>query len=99
MTIQEFIESAVEGGYPDPKPFMSTFIGIPPELMLMALNIMVLDPRAWKAVGKAKGWNEGNNQPEIHHDAYAEYFWQSAMYAMIHAIINGSTLEEYIATL
>lgn len=68
MTIKEFIEKAIEGGwiYQDEKPVYDntqkapciarfTFDGIN---FGITLEQIILDPLAWQAVGKVEGWNE-----------------------------------------
>lgn len=108
MSVKEFIEAAIEGGWSDNNCFTDN-----PHHSEFIKEEMFLDPEAWKAVGKVKGWKVGaypyademvNNyrtgfvaQYEGV-DFYGEY-WQYAMHLMIDALIKGRTLEEYIATL
>ncbi len=106
MTIQQFIEAAIEGEWKlppsmGPKPRFviykdsklygiywirwDTFPNNPMEGQMIRLTDMVLDPEAWKAVGKTKGW--------------LEFLTKDRFEQMTVFIWNGVSLEEYIATL
>lgn len=80
MTIKEFIETAIEGGWklgvdakniPGFKMYDYGFIfGI--ELKSdIHINTIVLDPKVWQAVGKVKGWgktggeHDAGNYPDV----------------------------------
>ena len=47
---------------------------------------VLLDPKAWQAVGKVEKWYEGYYGPE----------WLHHMHKMIDALAKGHTLEAYI---
>lgn len=89
MTIQQFIEAAIEGGYrnnwfdEETKTDFTCEIYGDAELIWGACPNIFLDPEAWKAVEKSTG----------------KYHWELRMFNMIRALIKGKTLEEYIATL
>lgn len=91
MTIKQFIEAAIEGGWENKElPTISTEQSSMGEVITAMywrkmLPVIALDPGAWKAVGKVKGWPEG----------YEIEFAGN----MIRALWAGKTLEEYIATL
>lgn len=107
MTIQEFIEAAIEGGWGGnwkKKPiieilenkcvgfhYAGSFDGIQ-----MSIYDIFLQPKAWQAVGKVKGWDHSYHNYELRRNIETE---ESLMLDMIHALNTGSTLEEYIATL
>lgn len=125
MTIKEFIEKAIEGGWredemngdfikvwePDALNYRVEFkredgmfdyfcISTRPEVTL-------LDPKAWKAVGKVEGW-EDKFYAEAKADNSGAYTanssqWKSEanwhMHQMIDHIIEGGTVESYIETL
>lgn len=88
MTIEQFIEKAIQGGW---KP---EHLSRDRTLMRMkAFQAAILDPSAWKAVGKVKE-SEGRLDP-----SYASKWAKEAMHRMIDFLAEGKTLEEYISTL
>lgn len=120
MTPQQFIETAIEGGYEPFKTckmkdldckiidFQTFACNIKPvngaqAIGICSINIyrIFLDPKAWQAVGKVKGWDwEGNTTK--HSDIQlppGTEAWKYRMYRMISVLIEGQTLEEYLATL
>lgn len=111
MTIQQFIEKAIEGGWMPQYPprwwdngiaeihaswsrVRATFyrkdgsVGTKGWYIADRLDIL-LDPLAWKAVGKVEGW--WDNPPE--------YVWRTNMHRMIDALAEGKTIEQFISTL
>ena len=65
MTIKQFISCAIEGGWNESYTLKN--FGIMGDVLLVdgmrskALIVaeIILDPSAWRAVGKVKGWKEG----------------------------------------
>jgi hypothetical protein len=56
---------------------------------------LILDPEAWKAVGKVEGWGT-----EPSGSIYqGEEKWFRHMHRMIDALAEGKTIEQFIATL
>jgi len=84
MTIKQFIENAVEGGWKPTDDFQLTFEE--------SMHRILLDPEAWEAVEKA-GWWEPDNHVERPEE------WMYKMRWMIDALIEGKSIEEYIETL
>lgn len=107
MTIKEFIEAAIEGGWENKElPTMTTEDGIYGEFITAMywhkmFPTVVLDPEAWKAVGKVKGWKEDifYSFDGIHHTGQNLDEAQWYQLSMMNALWEGQTLEEYIATL
>lgn len=110
MTITQFIERAIEGGY-EPGKFRER-IHLPTRRLpnrratttttsaSITLHEILLDPLAWKAVGKVEGWKEcpADLHPElcgITHTTGAE--WK--MREMVHSLWRGKTIEQYLETL
>jgi len=61
---------------------------------------ILLDPKAWQAVGKVEGWGTIDNCPcckKIHHRD--EPKWLYNMHRMVDFICEGGTIEEYVKTL
>lgn len=88
MTIKEFIEKAIEGGwkyndYCDGKGCEDRHI--------------FLDPLAWQAVGKVH-WGDGALQMNSKY-GFRLYVWKDQMHRMIDALAEGKTLEEFISTI
>jgi len=52
----QFIEDAIAGGYRKENPDFSA-----PQ----SLALLLLDPLAWQAVGKTRGWEDGSRIPEL----------------------------------
>lgn len=95
MTIQEFIECCIEGGYKFPRKSVFTLNNGD----VIAVESFILNPKAWEAVAKVKDWR--NDEGECGACEYPNSMEgpEVYMYRMIKALCNGSTLEEYIATL
>lgn len=107
MTINEFIEKSIEGGY-------TVEAG-----EFVEYNDIFLDPLAWKAVGKVKGWSDMGQCIKCH--KYARRYlnkgfaiseecahcgekekcksWEYYFIRLPQALIDGKTLTEYISTL
>ena len=107
MTTQQFIEKAIEGGWTwygsaDFKPYderqwlfhRSTRYCVE----VVSTEQIILDPEAWKAVGKVEGWKE---KVEELHGAFPRVAeeWRWNMHRMIDALVEGKRVEEFLATL
>lgn len=108
MTIQQFIEKAIEGGYDGEKVRM---FGAAEWRYLV-----LLEPAAWEAVGRVAGWpmlhldHEGNGgecwcKPEITHEedadivVHQDHTPEGHMHSMVDALCEGKTIEQYLETL
>jgi len=109
MTIQQFIEAAIEGGWKNDgqkvtnslQKDVTRALFSPQMTRLTSLQDMCLDPEAWKAVGKVKGWAEMCD-PYCRFENCADCSDEGAMQKMakmLPFLWSGKTLEEYIATL
>lgn len=92
MTIKQFIEAAT-GEEVD---------GI--SLAKMNIHAILLDPKAWEAVGRVKGWDENPSWFGGHSCSLCEYPGSQSspkyhMGLMVKFLCEGKTLEDYIATL
>ncbi len=104
MTIQKFIEAAIEGGYKlHNNPRINVFEESDSHYSYcwyskggfdFLIPEMILDPEAWQAVGKAKGWGEIDSS-----ESNTFHVWEMKFIQMPMFLIKGRTLEEYIATL
>lgn len=120
MTIKEFIEKAIEGGwrqkeYPEFNVIEVSNVGVHLNCHGVLGDFeytfyrekILLDPLAWQAVGKVEGWDVQNVQGTTHltdngtkrNYLFIENGWMNKMHAMINALAEGKTLEEYISTL
>ncbi len=113
MTIQQFIETAIEGGWKDIRVKINTtpeernaYLGVE-EIMQAIVDrryfpLIALDPEAWKAVDKIlkfeKSWLDPSECVVCEYPGYQDAV-EAKMYAMIKHLLKGGTLEEYIATL
>jgi hypothetical protein len=119
MTIQNFIEKAIEGGWKPSEAHSSdvtvlrdgiVFTDLDKGVLSMALEQVFLDPEAWKAVGRVQGWDVEVNKTGETHDDYLlmdDHSWVSSgrkkwhhkMHAMIDALAEGKSIEDFINTL
>lgn len=102
MTIKEFIETAIEGGYKT----TAQHKWVLPDGYVTALDSIFLDPKAWEAVAKVKGWKQPFKTRIWFWKSYGTLgefcspdIYVNKMHDMIDALTEGMTLEEYIATL
>ena len=58
MTIPEFIDQAIEGGWKAPERFDLLNPAERQFLLKEGIHEWVLDPTFWQAVGKVEGWDE-----------------------------------------
>jgi hypothetical protein len=126
MTIQTFIEKAIEGGWSvwdtiraphtSSEKFDSPRCG---DCFCQAFTLhthvnldektyeILLDPEAWKAVGKVSGWNENYDFTDIIEDGIGYKFgydtkmptWECMMHRMIDSLAEGKSIEFYLETL
>ena len=93
MTIKEFIEKAIEGGYDIKRALVVNKDDEYNPISMQSSDKMFLDPKAWEAVGKVEGWNKYDEK---------EYFapeYRNKMHQMIDHLVEGGTIESYIETL
>lgn len=101
MTVQKFIEKAIEGGW---RPRWENF----PKITLdtpwveqeahMTIHKILLDPLAWKAVGKVEGWDAWTDK-NIQKRDNEQPTWLQRMHRMVDALAEGKTIIEYLETL
>ena len=104
MTIQEFIQSAVEGGWENPLPYVvpnepseKEYGHIMTELMWHRFfPIVAMDCNAWIAVGMSRGWNKVDNVADWKDGIPT---WANKMRCLTDALIEGKTIEDYLKTL
>jgi len=74
MTIKEFIEKAIEGGWKEFLDFSFLYnigntvtleYGKTKETVEKLLHEILLDPNAWEAVGKSLGWGDFEGKPDM----------------------------------
>jgi len=100
-SIQQFIEKAIIGGWRSEVQEFSILgfyehhfeyqqrgiaTGRYSAIRMMVYEAVLLDPKAWQAVGKVERWYEGYYGPE----------WLHYMHKMIDALSVGQTLEAYV---
>ena len=84
MLLSEFRDKAKQGGWWD-KENVSTD------------EQMLLDVKAWQAVGKSEGWSQ-NRESELHAlDDVIDWFYYQ--HKMIDALAEGKSVEDFIKTL
>lgn len=119
MTVQEFVEKAIEGGWAErhfriiwKKPKVE--IRLDGKVTLDEGNSMgfttthqiLLDPEAWRAVGKVEGWEKKNpargwEYEEMSNGAIVGLLdaWECNMHSFMQALIEGKTAQQYLSTL
>jgi hypothetical protein len=93
---QKFIEDAIKGGWQEYKTGNNT-IGY--YTNTVALYKVLLDPLAWQAVGKTRGW-----EPYAPYDLTAgeqEYIgeWLERQHAFIDHLADGKTIEDALVAI
>lgn len=101
MQIEKFIEKAIEGGGLDIKNTEFEKHLKQGTVDMRTFALILLDPLAWKAVGKVEGWSEEKFYPfdPVHAtgETISEAQWHFR--CMGNALWEGKTIEEYIKTL
>lgn len=110
MTIQQFIEKAIEGGWllnGSPRFFeVKSLVGNEVEFFCVSNrqpNVrwstfqILLDPLAWQAVGKVEGWDERTQSTNKEGWEIRNARWY--MHRMVDFLAEGKSVEEFIATL
>ncbi len=99
MTIKQFIEKAIEGGWGEftaKSAAKNDYI----EWCIKNIERALLDPDAWKAVGKVEGWDDGECNDETYKNApIGMFMWTWKMHQMTDALCEGKSIEEFLRTL
>lgn len=104
MTTKQFIEKAIEGGWNN--EYVIDYYLEEKERQ----SHLLLNPKAWQAVGKVNRWNRGtpkvfrkywlkktNIEMKGSHEAIP--FWHYQWLRMIDALAEGKSIEEFLKTL
>ena len=106
MTIKQFIEKAIEGGWDKGRAkvvdldMRDGYEGLGNSMQ--STDRMLLDPKSWEAVGKVSSWEvhecEGDGTGEgCGNGCYPTY--RDKMHQMIDHLIAGGSIESYLKTL
>ena len=90
MKRETYIEKAMKGGWRRNK--RHDFLVSKISGSTMPIEVGLLDPRAWQAVGKVEGW-----EISLKNDTKEDWF--NKMHHMIDALAEGKSLENFIKTL
>lgn len=96
------IQDAMKGGYFPPYTFSSFTFGTDGSIGQNNREIagVLLDPKCWEAVGKVRGWDNGNYKSESYKSASVErWMWQHLMLGLIDALCEGKTIEKYLLSI
>lgn len=105
MTRKQFHAKAVEGGWNLSDNYRADqllrALGTHTLPLQMPYEVLLLDPKAWAAVGRVEGWKERVWPKEQAPDQvpYRLPGWQWSMHKMIDALAEGKTIEQYLKTL
>ena len=94
MTTLEFIEAAMEGGWEVLSDTADKYIA-----RTMPIEKVVLNPKAWEAVGRTKKWTQLQIPLHVPAEYHIDHEWKFHMHMMIIFLIKGRTVEEYIESL
>lgn len=99
MTIQQFIEKAVEGGWKPSNPHLAKVDAAWIAAHYSMGNAeMFLDPEAWKAVGKVEGWETSGWKRTAMAELF-EFAWLYNMHRMLDVLAEGRSVKQYLETL
>lgn len=93
MTIKQFIEKAIEGGWKTGNHYEFS------DGTRYDQSGILLDPEAWKAVGKVEGWKEDTHYTVEGVRVREGTNYVKNMHRLIDALAEGKTVEEYLASL
>ena len=100
MTTRTFIEKAIEGGWcPTPCLCCGKPVADNRDECKCGDASVVIDPLAWKAVGKVEGWPQEGVASDLVLRDWIKAHWKGRMHAMIDALAEGESIEDYLATL
>lgn len=104
MTINQFIEKAIEGGW-KPNKLNSAFAWEEKSVthgFQIDKRDAILDPEAWKAVGRVKAWSKKDYGTISVFDFKFPMVtdeWLYNMHRMIDALVEGKSIEQYLETI
>lgn len=84
------IEKAISGGYMSPN-LLGVGVGY--------YNDVFLDPLFWQSLGKAEGWPQDENIPEITFGIWERERWLGKWHRFIDSLADGNTPEQYFENL
>lgn len=100
MEIKQFIEKAIEGGlkavFENEEWVVSGYLVCWYDGASYPVAEILLDPLAWKAVGKVEGWSANYSYSSTSTKIRG---WGDYMHQMINALAEGKTIEEYLKIL
>ena len=94
---KKFIKDAIKGGWivatinpetHNAKAMTKDWVFDPYEPM--PVEQILLDPKAWSAVGKVRGWGDKHDYPDRVYEAWDTFFYQ---------LYNGYSIEEALAAI
>lgn len=89
---QRFIEDAIKGGWDKNRhPF-------PPEdIENYTIEKILLDPHAWQAVGKMRGWKEYQHEHLVTKEKLITKIWLEQWHTFIDHLADGKSIEDSLA--
>lgn len=105
MTIKQFIEKAIEGGWDDTNYAFGS--KQPDEKWKVGAweydEKIFLDPKAWQAVGKVEGWKKTRKEWSYREGNSTTIYLldraENEMHEMIDVLCAGKTIEEFLKTI
>ena len=102
MTIQQFIEKAVEGGLEQKivKGITGAFFYKNNSEITIIGNEILLDPLTWQSVGKVENWETDKYESiRSYHAQYGGEVYTAVFHGLIDALCEGKTIEQFLETL
>lgn len=96
MTISQFIQKAIEGGYKHSNYNLQKIVDDGMEESPSLIKELVINPEVWRAVGKIEGWDNAECDGKILDD---KNHYQVKMHQMIDFLADGRSIEYFIKTL
>ena len=87
---QQFMETARKGGIEIPINWNE------PHIRDGHIARTLINPKAWKAVGKELGWNKKDN-PYYAGYEWSQYAWENNIHRFLDHLIEGKTIDDSLA--
>lgn len=102
--VQRFIEDTIGGGWRDWSQLNQDDVHIDANGIVWGghqfpIEAILLDPKAWQAVGKTRGWKTGFYQRGSEDCVFEMSPWHVRWHRVIDALASGKTFEQSLAAL
>ena len=88
---QQFIEDAIKGGYESTYYYYGQTVEDVVKEPSMYVHYILLQPQAWQAVGKTRGWKSSHSREDIRE------IWQFKMMWFVGYLSDGLSIDEALS--